>query len=456
MKTPIKKKSRPTKAKPRVAPIALLSAIFFVLISLMVYKFLGMKDTIDTPTPVVTAAGPSPTPTIMLTGKVELLNNKWEYMPGTEYSQSAGLVIHPYRFSFVSQDSLEFTSNPPINLAGVYLDNVVGDFTLVSKIDLLQSKTAHIRFYGKLPIIADEFRVERESIQLAIEKGKMTVDTWTGSTQLPFASQIFTYSPNTSFELSTQRKGSKLIFAVNGVEIGQVEELGVFNSGQVWFGLDAVGGDWTLASFVLDESKSGKLNIVDSTSLTITDHNPQGLQALATKKRPGFFIGTAVALGPLVSDPDYSKLALDNNTFGSLTPENEMKMANIQPQRGVFDFKKADAIVKIAKQNGIDYIHGHALVFGEATPEWFSTLPVGKPEDREQIQQIMLNHIETVVKHYGDQVQSWDVVNEPLADYDRFNLETGEVWRNHKWYQAMGVEYLIKALTAAHNANPTA
>ena len=66
----------------------------------------------------------------------------------------------------------------------------------------------------------------------------------------------------------------------------------------------------------------------------------------------------------------------------------------------------------------------------------------------------MLNHIQTVVGHYKGKVASWDVVNEPLAGYDTTPGAMG--LRKHLWYNAMGTDYIAKALRAAHDADPTA
>ncbi|HVZ58691.1 MAG TPA: endo-1,4-beta-xylanase, partial [Patescibacteria group bacterium] len=114
------------------------------------------------------------------------------------------------------------------------------------------------------------------------------------------------------------------------------------------------------------------------------------------------------------------------------------------------------ALVQLARQNGITDIHGHTLVFGEANPPWFNALPVKTATDKAAIEKIMTDYITTVVKHFGDKVTSWDVVNEPLADYDDFDADTGQIYRIHKWYQAMGSSYIIKAFDAAYKANPHA
>src|SRR4029078_5974044 len=44
---------------------------------------------------------------------------------------------------------------------------------------------------------------------------------------------------------------------------------------------------------------------------------------------------------------------------------------------------------------------------------------------------------------------------EPLAD-DEFDPGSGIIFRNHKWYQGMGKDYIPKAFSPASHANPKA
>jgi endo-1,4-beta-xylanase len=140
--------------------------------------------------------------------------------------------------------------------------------------------------------------------------------------------------------------------------------------------------------------------------------------------------------------------------FGGITTENDLKMINTQPQKDMYSFERADALINLALQNG-QKVHGHALVFGEALPLWFSALPVKTGEDKKVIEKIMTDRITTLMQHYEDKIFSWDVINEPFAD-EEFDPSAGIVWRNHKWYQAMGKDYIIKAFVTAYHANPKA
>jgi endo-1,4-beta-xylanase len=181
--------------------------------------------------------------------------------------------------------------------------------------------------------------------------------------------------------------------------------------------------------------------------------------------------GTAVRLDALRRDPTYRDTFVDG--FDALTPENEMKMAFLQPRRGVFDFRAADELVAFAKRNH-KQVHGHALVWGLQLPLWLidhgftdnlglHLPPIDLPGlgsgvnnlftaatgwSRDELLAIMKNHIDTVMRHFGDDVPEWDVVNEPMDENG--NL-ADNVWRHF-----IGDDYIDQALRAARAANPRA
>lgn len=375
-----------------------------------------------------------------------LLSGNWNYMPGVTADDS-GLLIHPTNLSIVEQDGSFAQGNAPINLAGSYLSGISGDFQIEATINLQNANEAVLHLYGESPIIADEFRIERKSVKLTIQNDALDIDMWDGEEQEPFISRSFSFPNTSTVSLIFTRKGSNFVFSVNGREIGMLSDPGIFLSKNLWFGFDGT-GDFLLTTFSA-KSLNGSLTITDGSKVLVTEHNTNGLQALASKKRSDFQVGAAMALGPLTTDSQYAKVALDNHVMGSMTPENDMKMVNLQPQKGVYTFEKADALVMLAKQNGIQ-MHGHALVFGEANPTWVNQLSGSEVED------VMKDHITKVVGHFGTDVSEWDVINEPIAEYEDFNASRGRTYRRHVWYQAMGPEYMIKALESAHSANPNA
>jgi endo-1,4-beta-xylanase len=155
----------------------------------------------------------------------------------------------------------------------------------------------------------------------------------------------------------------------------------------------------------------------------------------------GVAIGTAVGAGFLSGDATYRAVAA--REFNSVTPENEMKWATVEPNRGQLNFSGADAIVAFARANG-QSIRGHNLVWHSQLPGWLT----GGNFTSAQLLQIMQQHIATEAGRYRGQIAAWDVVNEP------FN-EDGTL-RSSIWLQKLGPGYIAQALTAARSADPGA
>ncbi len=186
-------------------------------------------------------------------------------------------------------------------------------------------------------------------------------------------------------------------------------------------------------------------------------------------------LGGAVRLAALRNDTRYRDLFL--REFDSLTPENALKMAALQPRRGVFNFTAADELVDFARRNG-KAIHGHALVWGLSLPFWLvdhgasdrlglPLPPIALPRlpgslgtslseattlltgwRREELLAVMTTHIRTVMRHFAGRVAEWDVVNEPMA---ADGGPAPSVWR-----RSIGPDYVELALRAARAADPKA
>jgi endo-1,4-beta-xylanase len=192
---------------------------------------------------------------------------------------------------------------------------------------------------------------------------------------------------------------------------------------------------------------------------------PQVAPAQVTPSRPKLRAvpqGTALRLSAVRNDTRYRDTFL--REFDSLTPENEMKMAALQPRRGQFDFAAADALVDFARRNR-RAVHGHALVWGLSVPLWLAdpaatALPgaLGKGLSntttllrnwrRDELLPIMTTHIRTVMSHFAGDVGEWDVVNEPMAD------DGGPA--PSIWQRFIGPDYVELALRAARAADPRA
>ena len=165
------------------------------------------------------------------------------------------------------------------------------------------------------------------------------------------------------------------------------------------------------------------------------------LRQLAEKA--GILIGFASA-NNFWSLPDSEKyIEIAKREFNILTPENQMKWDSIHPRPDSYNFDDADKHVKFALDNDM-VVHGHTLVWHNQLPTWLTT----RKWKKEELENVLEEHIKTVVKHYKGKVMIWDVVNEALNDDGTF--------RRSIWYNVMGSEYIEKAFLWAREADPDA
>jgi len=159
-----------------------------------------------------------------------------------------------------------------------------------------------------------------------------------------------------------------------------------------------------------------------------------------------FHIGVAINRNQAVGN-DKQAQAIIVRQFNSISPENDLKWERIHPLRDTYDFKYADSYVNFGLDNNMFTI-GHTLVWHSQTPNWVFEDKNGKPIDRDNLLQIMKEHITTVVSRYKGKIKGWDVVNEA------FN-EDGTM-RASKWHTIIGDDYIEKAFEYAHEADPDA
>ena len=373
---------------------------------------------------------------------VDVLRTGWEYMPGTS-PENAGLRVGYLGRAIVQQNGTGGQANPPVNLYGTYL-RVKGDFEMQAELGDI-SGVASLRFYSSPPVVKDEFRVEPKSFRIALNSTSATVERWDEYAGQELAMQEPSFTRSRAFTaramnmVTVKRQQGTIDVTVNGTRIASFPEEELFDTGTLWLGLDAgsTGSGWKLASL----RAGGRVEAASTQNTPIAAKQSSGLQSIASARRPDFLLGAAVALGPLVSDAAYARLALGGN-FGQVTMENELKWQFIHPQKSIYDFRDADAVMEIASKNQLK-VHGHTLVFGEANPQWVQNL------SRENAQAAMVDHISTAVGRYKGKMMSWDVVNEPVS-------EDGTGLREHVWLRAMGEDYIRLAFEAARKADPDA
>lgn len=157
----------------------------------------------------------------------------------------------------------------------------------------------------------------------------------------------------------------------------------------------------------------------------------------------GFWVGTTIQGRMWNHDPAYRPLlgrefnAAVSIVFPNLT----------EPARGHFDFDAMDEAMSFAKQHGMKLM-GHCLVYRNMqTAPWmnFRDARCGGWSARE-LDDILKEHIQAVVRHGGDTYYAWEVVNEPTNPT-----------HNGCWSRVLGDDdYIVKAFQYAREANPDA
>lgn len=398
----------------------------------------------------------------LLDGSINLLAGQWDYLPGATVKDDE-LHVGYRDFRIVEQDGSGGQANPPVNEYGTHA-KVSGGFAVKTTLQDIKGQ-ATMSLDASPPIVSDEFRVNPAGIDLSLKSGSITVTVWDGKSyanlanQQPVESKTFPVTTDRTTELEAIDQNGKVAVDVNGKNVGQVADDAVFSSHEVWFGFNAGTanqiGSFTVSQLTIKPLDGSKITTVDTAAEPALKKDPNGLQELANKKRPGFMIGADVSLWAITSDPTYKQVIFGGN-FGIVTPENAMKWQFTEPQPGVYDFHEADAIVNEALKNGVQ-VHGHNLVFSEALPDWVRNLPTNTPVQKAYVQEVMVDHITQLVTHFKGRVNEWDVVNEPVKDYNNDgSFDSAQPLRENVFYRAMGAAYIKIALETAHQADPQA
>lgn len=164
------------------------------------------------------------------------------------------------------------------------------------------------------------------------------------------------------------------------------------------------------------------------------------LSSLYKKYEKYFPIGTIVNEELIDCDKD-----LIVKHFNSITPENALKLNLLHPGKDSFDFEHADKLVNFGIKNDM-LVRGHVLIWHDHAPEWFFIDEAGGKLSRQDILARFREYIHTVVKHFGNKIYCWDVVNEAIADDHQF-------YRPSKWLESIGEQYIEYAFIYAHEAN---
>lgn len=149
-------------------------------------------------------------------------------------------------------------------------------------------------------------------------------------------------------------------------------------------------------------------------------------------------------------EKDSTLLAQITQECNLLVPAWEMKWnagtSHLRPSPYTFDYKDADWMLALAQNHNL-LLRGHALIWHLSLPAWFeNTVNTSNAES------FLVNHIQTVVKHFAGKLHSWDVVNEAIATEDG---QTNGL-RKTPWLKFLGENYIDLAFRIAAEADPNA
>lgn len=134
-------------------------------------------------------------------------------------------------------------------------------------------------------------------------------------------------------------------------------------------------------------------------------------------------------------------LALADNT-----PNWYFTDGGLRPSRGSYNFKQMDEVMAFAEKHGMA-VQAHHYLWGEEKwlPEWLKKGDYSK----EELMDIIHEHINTVGKKYSGRIQEWTVVNEPFTRGQKL-YGLNDWWADNTG----GKEYIDQAFIWARQADP--
>ena len=170
-------------------------------------------------------------------------------------------------------------------------------------------------------------------------------------------------------------------------------------------------------------------------ALQICDDNI-GLKDLTNIK-----IGSAIDKFYLENNASYREKVIKH--FDRISMENAWLWYKVHPEKDVYNWEEFDYLVSFAEQYNKDII-GHSLVYHDYLPQWVNDFN-GTKNDWEEI---LKNHIQTLIGRYKGRIKAWIVVNEA------FNSDG--TLRSSVWLKHIGPQYIELAFKWAREADPTA
>lgn len=158
----------------------------------------------------------------------------------------------------------------------------------------------------------------------------------------------------------------------------------------------------------------------------------------------GMLYGAAGRSSALSKDPEFAQIFAQECNI--LVTESELKWKALRPSPDQFDFTRGNRLLQFAREHNLLF-RGHTLLWHKKLPAWFK-----ETLNRQNAEQFLVEHVQTVAKYYSGQMHSWDVVNEAVKVADG----RSDGLRKTPWLEFLGPNYIDLAFRVAAEADPHA
>lgn len=164
------------------------------------------------------------------------------------------------------------------------------------------------------------------------------------------------------------------------------------------------------------------------------------LKNLAARK--GIDIGCCVN-NRYLNNKNYTRII--KREFNRAMPEYELLFKWIHPSKDKYNFELADKVISFAERNKMK-IRGYHLLWQNKVglPNWI----IKGKFTREELIEILEDHIKTLMERYKGKINEWNVVNEAVDDDNKI--------RKGVFLDIIGPDYIEMAFRFAHKVDPKA
>jgi endo-1,4-beta-xylanase len=282
-------------------------------------------------------------------------------------------------------------------------------------------------------------------VSLGLLGGRPAIRVYDGTSNMPAFQFTVAQAPATGpVSLSVSREGDDLVLRTAGIEAARTKVVGSLTGGPLFFGpLTAANKNVTVRRFVVtDGAHPNGATVVRAVAPAVVSSATTTLRAAAAAR--GREIGVGLVQRPLGWDQKVRDVAA--REFNLLSGVNQWVFNTMRPARDQYRFCGADQAVAFAAANNMRVHAGSGLLWGR-NPDWLTQGTF----TRDQLIDILHDHIRTVVSRYRGRVHVWNVVNEVHDNLG--GLQKGD---QQIWMRLIGPEYIDMAFRWAHEADPKA